>query len=350
MMAICSRRDFLGGLAAATLAGCKPRSSGEPPPDQNAPPTTQPAGGMEEEESARRERAIPPVEVAGDKALSGIRRLSRTGAELIVVQGATISRMVRDGLEAIGGAKSFLERGARVVLTPNFAWARLPELGITTHPEVVREMILICQEAGASDIVCLDYSTDPVPRAFRVNGAHRAVEKTRARLLSPWSAEQYVRVGDFQRGAVHARKLRWQAVSSVLLRCDVLISMPVFKHHREVGVTGAVKKLMGCVWRRAAYHQAGLAACIAELASVLRPTLSVVDGTRILRSNGPEGPGLTGRPGQILVSSDPVLADAYACRWLGQSAEKVEHLRLAAGLGVGSPALEPRRIALIQTG
>jgi uncharacterized protein (DUF362 family) len=56
---------------------------------------------------------------------------------------------------------------------------------VTTHPEVVREVILMCQEAGAKEIACLDYTTHATPRAYRVNKAYDAVKGTRAQLLSP---------------------------------------------------------------------------------------------------------------------------------------------------------------------
>jgi uncharacterized protein (DUF362 family) len=334
-----SRREFLGAAATTTLLGCRTRKPPTPAGCDQGP-----SGAEEEEESALRERALPPAETSRDNALAGIRRAQPRQLELIVAKGQAVSKMVRPAVEELGGVRRFVSRGDRVVLSPNFAWARPAELGITTHPDVVREMIFLCQESGAQDIVCLDYSTDATPRAYRVNGALRAVEGTKARLLSPWSPEQYVRVGDFLRWPVHARQLRWQAVASVLLSCDVLISMPVFKHHREVGVTGAVKKMMGCVWRRAAYHKAGLDHCIAELGCVLRPTLVVTDGGRILGTNGPEGPGQAISPGRLLVSTDPVLADAYACRWLKIKPETIAHLREADRLGAGRLDMSATRV------
>ena len=141
----------------------------------------------------------------------------------------------------------------------------------------------------------------------------------------------------------------WQGVPSPLLRCDVLINMPVFKHHREVQITGALKKFMGCVWRRATYHSIDLEGCIAEISAVMRPTLTIVDGSRILASNGPNGPGRVDRIERVLVSTDPVLADAYACRWLNVEERSVKHLVEADKLGVGNIDVDSAKIENVRT-
>jgi uncharacterized protein (DUF362 family) len=344
------RRAFLAGLAsaAAGLCGCRRRVlpvTPPPPPEDDPGPDASTAARLLE--PGHPEEVMPPAAAPREDMLSGISRVKAPEAELIVASGKDPAAMVRLAVEAIGGIRHFVARGSRVVLSPNFAWSRPVRAGITTNPAVVREVIRLCEEAGAREVVCVDYTTDATPRAFRVNGAFEALQGTRARLLSPASAEQHVRIGDFDRGKLHAGRLRWQAVAQELLRCDVLISLPVFKHHREVRVTGAVKKLMGCVWRRAAYHKVDLHGCIAELGSILRPTLVVTDATRLLCSNGPEGPGKVCVPDQVLVSTDPVLADAFACRHVGVEPRRVRYLREAQRLGVGSMELSKKRIEYV---
>jgi uncharacterized protein (DUF362 family) len=358
-----TRREFICSvMAASTVAACNrgqrgaAADAGRAHADASAEPDAAGVGAPRkprrplepEEASLLRESVLPPAMVQRDDTLSGIRRVEPKEAELVVVAGTDLTKMTRRGVEAIGGMRGFVPKGGRVVLAPNFAFARPPGTGVTTHPEVVREVILMCQEAGAKEIVCLDYTTHATPRAYRVNKAYDAVKGTRAQLLSPWSAEQHVRVGDFEKLKLHREKLGWQAVASVLLRCDALISVPVFKHHREVGATGSLKKMMGCIWRRRSYHVHGLQQCIAELSAVLRPTLTVTDASRILCTNGPDGPGRVCSPGEVLVSADPVLADAYACRYIGLKPEKVAYLKAAAALGVGK--LDPRKARIERIG
>lgn len=342
------RREFLAllgaGSAAASL-GCRRRTLPvEPPPPREpptAPPASRPASLLQPDHP---EEVLPPAEAPLDNMLSGIRQIEPKGVELVEVSGRDAAKMVRTGLEAIGGMRRFVSRGDRVVLSPNFAWARPAGSGVTTDPAVVHEVILLCQEAGAREVICIDNTTDEVPRAYRVNGAYRALDGTRARLLSPASAEQHVRVGDFNRFELHRSRLGWQAVPQDLLRCETFISLPVFKHHREVKVTGAIKKQMGCIWRREAYHKVDLPGCIAELAAALRPTLVVTDARQILTTNGPDGPGKAKQVDRLLVGLDPVLADAYACRYLDLEPGEVPYLERAERLGAGSAELRKDRI------
>ena len=121
----------------------------------------------------------------------------------------------------------------------------------------------------------------------------------------------------------------------MLLRCDVFIDMPVFKHHRDAGMSGAIKKLMGCIWRRAAYHDVDLHACIGELAAVLKPTFTVMDAISVLATNGPDGPGKVKPVNRLLMGADPVLTDAYACSYLNIDPKAIGYLKHAADLGAG---------------
>ena len=323
-----SRREFLGAAAAlggVCLGGRAVAQDREPAPRG------------ERKDDTLADRSQPPAHVPRGGCLDGIRRIKPpSSADMVVVAGKSLEDMAPLGLKALGARRALIHRGDRVVITPNFAWASPPDQGATTSPELVRRVIQLCKEAGASSITCLDLACDATPRAFRVNGAYQATRGTGAALLCPWSPEQHVRVDDFLRMPIHAKKLKWQAVPSVLLRCDVLIDMPVIKHHAGVAMTGAVKKLMGCIWRRAAYHRADLHGCIAELAAVLRPTITIADASRVLTENGPVGPGKVEQLDRLLLSWDHVLADAYACRWLGLEPEKVPYLARAAKLGAGS--------------
>jgi len=147
---------------------------------------------------------------------------------------------------------------------------------------------------------------------------------------------------------LHRTKLKWQAVPRVLLRCNVMISVPIFKHHRDAMISGAIKKMMGCIWRRASYHHVDLHGCIAELGAVMKPTLTIMDAGKILVTNGPDGPGKLSTINRVLVSLDPVLADAYACRWLDLEPDSVGYLKQAAKLGAGSLDVDKAQIETVK--
>ncbi|UCG39431.1 MAG: DUF362 domain-containing protein, partial [bacterium] len=59
-------------------------------------------------------------------------------------------------VELLGGMKTFVREGARVLLKPNIGWDRRVEQGANTHPEVVRALAHMCLESGAEKVLILD--------------------------------------------------------------------------------------------------------------------------------------------------------------------------------------------------
>jgi len=59
-------------------------------------------------------------------------------------------------------------------------------------------------------------------------------------------------------------------------------------------------------------HKIDLHQCIADINTVRKPDLVVMDAIRILTTNGPKGPGKTEDIGEVITSTDIVAADAYA--------------------------------------
>jgi len=195
-------------------------------------------------------------------------------------------------------------------------------------------------------VTVLDYVLDPAELAFRRCGALDAVSGTSARLVSPKDDVDFVPL-NVAGLRVHAKAGIRQSVAKEVAAADVLVFIPVIKQHDATGISGALKKAMGVIRERRAYHTAGIHECIAEISTLIRPTLVVADATRVLQSGGPKGPGDVSRPGHVLVATDPALLDSYALRYLehgkGLAPEKVPHIALAAKL-LGSPDLRSAKI------
>jgi len=134
------------------------------------------------------------------------------------------------------------------------------------------------------------------------------------------------------------------------LEFDFVVSIPVMKMHMHTGVTLAVKNMKGCLWRRSKVElhmlppvgpdaDKPLDIAIADMASLLRPHLAIIDGTVGLEGLGPSA----GRPkplDAVVVGGDPFAADAVACQLMGTAAHRVPHLRLGAARGYGAIDLE----------
>ncbi len=127
---------------------------------------------------------------------------------------------------------------------------------------------------------------------------------------------------------------------SVLFRADRLINVPIVKHHSLSLLTCGIKNHMGLIGgSRGRLHQE-IHTSIVDLASAFRPTLTVVDATRVMLRNGPTGGRLedVATMNMVAAGTDPVACDAWAARQLGLDPRDVAHVVQAEGRGLGSVA------------
>jgi uncharacterized protein (DUF362 family) len=80
------------------------------------------------------------------------------------------------------------------------------------------------------------------------------------------------------------------------------------------------------------------AVSIADLATFMRPTLTIVDATRVLLRNGPQGGNIDDAKDmhQVIASLDQVASDAYACGLIGEKPENVKYLKMGHERGIGN--------------
>jgi len=135
-----------------------------------------------------------------------------------------------------------------------------------------------------------------------------------------------------------------------VLESDVLINVPVAKSHSATGVSLGLKGLMGLIWDRESFHsQYNMNQALADLATVIKPQLTVLDATRALASGGPGGPGTVVKPNLVIAGTDPVAVDAYGVSvapWYGQkfNSRQVEHLLVAHQRGLGKIDIDQMKI------
>jgi uncharacterized protein (DUF362 family) len=126
-------------------------------------------------------------------------------------------------------------------------------------------------------------------------------------------------------------------VPTPLLEADKLVNIPVVKHHNLSRYTGAMKNWYGILGgRRNRLHQK-IDLSIADLATFMRPTLTIMDATRVLIQNGPQGGNLndTLELNQVIATLDEVAGDTYGARLIGVDPEQVGFLKLGAERGLG---------------
>ena len=234
-------------------------------------------------------------------------------------------------LRALGGIEAFVAPGHRVVIKPNCAWDRTPEQAANTNPELVAELVRRCLAAGAASVVVADSTCHDPDRAFERSGIADASRQAGARIAhQSRGGTTSLDLGGTQLGS-------WQVLQSIA-EADRVINVPVVKHHSLARGTLGMKNWFGAlVGQRSRLHQR-LAQVSAELADAFRPTLTVVDATRILVGGGPTGGSLSlvRELDQIAVSTDPVAADAWGGSLLELEAGDLPHLDIARRLNLGT--------------
>ena len=130
-----------------------------------------------------------------------------------------------------------------------------------------------------------------------------------------------------------------------ILSADVVINAPIAKHHSLARLSLGLKNLLGVVAQPNQIHS-NLGQRVADLASIIRPTLTVVDAVRILMDHGPTGGSLNDvqQADTIIASHDFVAADARAAELFDLEGADVPYIRAAADMGLGTMDLDGVRV------
>ncbi len=271
-------------------------------------------------------------------ALAGnsTRVMSKDDQDLVVMSGDPAGA-TKKALEALGGISRFVRKDQRVVLKPNMSFSNPPDLGSTTHPLVVATLALACIEAGAREVLVLDHTLRRAELCLERTGIRDACKQIKGVHVLALQERKFFREIKVPQGKVLERI----EVMKEVLESDVLINVPVAKSHSATGVSLGMKGLMGLIWDRESFHsQYNMSQALADLATVIKPQLTVLDATRALVSGGPGGPGTVVKPNLVIAGIDPVAVDSYGVTvvpWYGQkfNGRQVEHLLVAHQRGLG---------------
>ncbi len=263
---------------------------------------------------------------------------AESAPEIVVAKGALPGSAVRAAVEGLGGMGRFVRPGSRVVIKPNMSFAKGPEQAANTHPDVVRELAVMCREAGASSVLVLDNPLQSIEMCLERSGLKAACKN-----LEGTGVETAKRERDFRKVSVPLGKsLKSTMIMKSVIESDVLIAAPVAKSHSATGVSLSMKGMMGLIYNRREFHTSmDLNEAIVDLCTVLKPDLTVVDASRILSDGGPGGPGKVIRLDTIIASTDMVGADSMAVErgtWYGRKFKggQVAHIRMAHERGLGN--------------
>ena len=252
--------------------------------------------------------------------------------QMAVAQNGEPRELVQRALADLGGMGRFIRPKETVVVKPNIAWDRAPEQAANTNPEVVAEVVRKCWQAGAGRVIVTDVSCNEPRRCFQRSGIQAAARAAGAEVILPDPDL-------FREVEMGGLVLKNWPVFSPFLEADKILNVPIAKHHSLTGATLGMKNWYGILGgERNRLHQQ-IHQSLADLASFMLPTLTIMDCYRVLLRNGPTGGNLedVALKKTLVASTDPVALDAYVAKaWWNLDPEHLAYLQIAADRGLGT--------------
>lgn len=232
-------------------------------------------------------------------------------------------RQVMDGMPP-------LNADAHICIKPNICLMKKANTDVTTDPNLVEAIVDLLMERGnyRISIVESDASTNLINPAFKALGWSRLADEKQVELVNLTNSEK-IRI------EINGQHLKTIKIPRIMYECNLHISVPKLKVHELTGITGALKNTFGCIpFRRKAKYHKHISEVIADINSVLKPDIVVMDA--ICGLIGGCITGIPLRTNMIMASNDPVAIDSAAARHVGYRPRKIQHIRLSEDAGVGT--------------
>jgi uncharacterized protein (DUF362 family) len=263
---------------------------------------------------------------------SKLLRSTESYPDVVMVQNAEPDILVQKAIKSLGGIRRFVKPGQTVLVKPNIGWDRAPEQAADTNPLVVAEIVRMCLNAGAKRVLVLDRTCNQARRCYKNSGIEQAAENAGAQV-------RHIIESKFTDVKIHNSDIisSWPIYQDAL-KADVLINVPIIKHHSLSKVTLGFKNLMGLIGGNRGNIHTDFMTKIVDINLAIKPTLTILDGYRVLMRNGPSG----GNPEDVVLKktvvagTDRVAADAVAAQLLGVQPNQLDYLKIAAKKKLGT--------------
>ena len=273
--------------------------------------------------------------------------LSANTPYMVVARSGEPEALIQRAMAAFGGMQTFVKKGSTVILKPNICTAyHSYEYAATTNPWLVGALVKLCLGAGAKSVTVMDFPFgSTAEEAYVVSGIADQVKA---------AGGEIVVMSDFKFVPTAIPSGVWLKKTDIyddILKADVVINVPIAKNHGLARITMGMKNLLGVVKDRPPLH-INLGQNLADLATRIQPTLTVLDAIRILTANGPTGGNLDDvkKLDTVIVSPDYVAVDAYGSTLFGLKATDLDYVRAGAKSGFGRADIENLKIEEINVG
>lgn len=265
--------------------------------------------------------------------------------DIAAVKGSNYFQNTMKAVELLGGMDKIVSRQSKVGLLINSPW---DNPGSYVPPDVTLAVVRMCLDAGANQIGVFKSLGNDYWRRSALSGKFR--DET--------ASIQYMGGNYTELSISRGRSLKKAEIAKGLLDCDAFINISIAKDHTGTRFSGTMKNMMGATsgsTNRYFHHGSGkgfgyyddiefLSQCIADVNLVRKPDLCILDGTEILKTNGPGGPGKLFKPQKVIAGKDRVAMDAYGVDLLGVNPQEIHMIRMAHEHGLGEIQLSKLQI------
>jgi uncharacterized protein (DUF362 family) len=228
------------------------------------------------------------------------------------------------------GEEVLPRKGDTILIKPNLGWSKTWETGTTTSPHFIRALVDLLEKSHPGRIIIGESPSIGMrgDEVFGVTG-YDELREIGVEVIDLGKDSKY------RLALPEGSLLEYLELPVTYRDADYFINAPVIKTHVNTCVTIACKNLKGLLpsKEKKRFHFLGLDRCIAELVSVIKNDLVMVDG-----QVGQEGLGpISGKPvevGAVLGGTNPVAVDATCIRAMGIDISRVGHLEAAVEMGL----------------
>jgi uncharacterized protein (DUF362 family) len=239
-------------------------------------------------------------------------------------------KLTEKAIEALGGMKRFVSKGDVVWVKPNMGWDRTPEQAANTNPEIVSTLIRLCFDAGAKKVKVGDHTCNDSKLSYVSSGIEAAAKAAGAEVIQ-FDENRY------RETTIGGNFIKTWPVYPEVLETDLVINVPIVKHHCLATATMCMKNYMGVVGgERGKWHQ-DFASCLTDITAFMKPRLCVLDAVRILTNHGPQGGDLADvkRVDTVAAGIDIVALDALGAEMLGHKPADIATVAAGEKAGLG---------------
>jgi uncharacterized protein (DUF362 family) len=272
-----------------------------------------------------------------------------SGIDISVVNGTNYFENTMKAIEMFGGMSKFVPKGSKIGLLINSPWDKP---GTYTNPDVALAVLKICLDAGAKEIYSIE---DASTNYWKRSKLYKKFEKE-VGIIQSGDSKTTVKIPS-------GKSLKEAEISKILLECDVLINIPIMKHHQGTNFSANLKNVMGaCSGSTNRFFHKGsgksslfgyyddvefLSQCIADVNLIRKPNICIVDTTEFVTTNGPAGPGELKKSHKIVAGTNCVSVDAYCSTLLGLIPQDVLMIQYAHEHGLGE--IDMKKLTIKET-